>query len=292
MQKIETFTKDNSRFMSNFFPFKKDGSRFTYMEGEKEIPFCLAIWFEDECYSCTELAYMAAKTTDLRLRSKISKMSPYEAKAYWQERANEVRADFDEIKIGVMTEINRQKFSHPRLKQMLQETGNAILEEGNTWGDTFWGICDGVGENNLGKILMQIRDGLPVDCLYQKDGEFIVSNQRVEGADYVGIIPYAQNRVVMRQAPQKMSHAEALATIKEENKNSKLEWRLIDCSFAMNFFSDKVSAINETLKAIGEPPITDLSFAGYGSDYAFSYFILDDPRELEGKKTLFTIASF
>jgi predicted NAD-dependent protein-ADP-ribosyltransferase YbiA (DUF1768 family) len=28
----------------------------------------------------------------------------------------------------------------------------------NYWNDKFWGICKGVGENHLGKILMQIRD--------------------------------------------------------------------------------------------------------------------------------------
>jgi hypothetical protein len=33
-----------------------------------------------------------------------------------------------------------------------------ILIEGNTWGDTFWGVCNGVGENNLGKTLMNVRE--------------------------------------------------------------------------------------------------------------------------------------
>ena len=43
---------------------------------------------------------------------------------------------------------------------MLIKTGNTELIEGNFWGDTFWGICDGVGENNLGKILMRVRKEL------------------------------------------------------------------------------------------------------------------------------------
>jgi predicted NAD-dependent protein-ADP-ribosyltransferase YbiA (DUF1768 family) len=34
-----------------------------------------------------------------------------------------------------------------------------LIEE-NTWGDTFWGICKGQGENHLGRLLMQIRDEL------------------------------------------------------------------------------------------------------------------------------------
>lgn len=39
-------------------------------------------------------------------------------------------------------------------------TGDAELIEGNNWGDTFWGVCNGRGENMLGKLLMEIRDYL------------------------------------------------------------------------------------------------------------------------------------
>lgn len=39
-------------------------------------------------------------------------------------------------------------------------TGNAELIEGNTWNDTFWGVCNGEGENNLGKLLMKVRTNL------------------------------------------------------------------------------------------------------------------------------------
>ena len=39
----------------------------------------------------------------------------------------------------------------------LQLIEGEIVEE-NTWGDTFWGVCKGVGENHLGKLLMEIRD--------------------------------------------------------------------------------------------------------------------------------------
>ena len=36
-------------------------------------------------------------------------------------------------------------------------TGNAVLVEKNDWGDTFWGVCSGKGENYLGRLLMQVR---------------------------------------------------------------------------------------------------------------------------------------
>ena len=55
----------------------------------------------------------------------------------------------------------RFKFTHhPELSQMLLNTGDAQLEDGNTWGDRIWGVYQGQGENRLGKILMKIRDEL------------------------------------------------------------------------------------------------------------------------------------
>jgi predicted NAD-dependent protein-ADP-ribosyltransferase YbiA (DUF1768 family) len=43
------------------------------------------------------------------------------------------------------------------MREMLLLTGDCELVEGNTWGDKFWGVCDGEGENHLGKLLMKIR---------------------------------------------------------------------------------------------------------------------------------------
>lgn len=42
----------------------------------------------------------------------------------------------------------------------LLATGTRYLEETNTWGDTYWGVCEGKGLNMLGKTLMQVRDEL------------------------------------------------------------------------------------------------------------------------------------
>ena len=49
---------------------------------------------------------------------------------------------------------------NPGLLDKLLATGDAELVEGNTWGDQVWGVCDGVGENHLGKTLMRIRSEL------------------------------------------------------------------------------------------------------------------------------------
>lgn len=69
------------------------------------------------------------------------------------------REDWDEIKIGVMKSILIAKFEASMLRQMLIDTGDAELVEGNTWNDTFWGVCKGRGQNHLGKLLMEVRRG-------------------------------------------------------------------------------------------------------------------------------------
>lgn len=57
----------------------------------------------------------------------------------------------------MMEYLLRQKFHDPELQQRLLDTGSEELVEGNTWGDVYWGVCDGKGQNNLGKILMDLR---------------------------------------------------------------------------------------------------------------------------------------
>ncbi len=49
---------------------------------------------------------------------------------------------------------------NPTLAYALYNTGEVDLIEGNTWKDYFWGVCSGVGENHLGRILMEIRSSL------------------------------------------------------------------------------------------------------------------------------------
>lgn len=107
---------------------------------------------------CTssESAFQAMKTTNLEQRKEIAAALPSRSKRLG--RKVQLRNDWDYIKTNVMYEIVLAKFTqHPDLKQKLLDTGDAKLVEGNTWGDQFWGVCDGVGQNELGKILMWVR---------------------------------------------------------------------------------------------------------------------------------------
>jgi len=71
------------------------------------------------------------------------------------------RPGWEEQRISVMEDVQMQKFlQYPDLAKKLLATGDAELEYNNTCGDTYWGIVDGVGENNLGKVLMKVRSRL------------------------------------------------------------------------------------------------------------------------------------
>ena len=73
-----------------------------------------------------------------------------------------LRSNWDDIRLEAMEGPLRCKFAPGRDEHaMLMMTQPAILVEANWWGDRFWGECKGTGENNLGKILMKIRDDKP-----------------------------------------------------------------------------------------------------------------------------------
>lgn len=69
--------------------------------------------------------------------------------------------NWGEMKDDIMLELLRIKFFfNEEMKEKLLATGNARLVEGNTWGDRYWGVCRGEGENMLGMLLMQVRNEL------------------------------------------------------------------------------------------------------------------------------------
>lgn len=125
------------RFLSNFYP-------------------CV-IWHDGIKYPTLEHAFQAAKTTDFAERWRISQL-PTPGQAKRAGRSVTLRPDWLQVRRMVMQELLIQKFIlNSELRKKLKDTGRAQLVEGNTWGDTYWGVCRGVGENHLGKLLMAIR---------------------------------------------------------------------------------------------------------------------------------------
>ncbi len=130
------------RFLSNFYPSP--------------------VTLDDIIYPTVEHAYQAAKVLNPDTRERIRQCrTPGEAKSL---QKHDIRQDWNRIKYTVMYNLLIQKFSeHEDLKRKLLDTYPEELEETNTWNDTYWGVCNGVGDNNLGKLLKYIRD----ECIYE-----------------------------------------------------------------------------------------------------------------------------
>lgn len=125
-------------FLSNFYP--------------------CSVSYEGIVFPSSEHAYVAAKSDDIRDREYIATISSA-GKAKQYSRRLILRDGWDSIRLGVMRDIVSIKFSSDHyLRDSLINTGSEELVEGNYWGDTFWGQSPiGTGQNNLGKILMEIR---------------------------------------------------------------------------------------------------------------------------------------
>ena len=136
-EKIDRFTKESGyEFLSNFYPS--------------------TVRFEGVLYPTCEHAYQASKTNDKSVREYIRvAKTPAEAKKRGQSIV--VRPDWNDVKIGIMRFLIREKFENPFLRPALLSTGDAELILNNKWNDKFWGVCRGSGENWLGKILMDER---------------------------------------------------------------------------------------------------------------------------------------
>lgn len=108
-------------------------------------------------FMTSEHAFQALKTVDHGDRCRIAGLkTPGQAKAAGKKV--KLRDNWNDIRVEVMRQVLICKFDqNPDLAQKLIETGDAELIEGNTWNDTFWGVCRGKGQNNLGKLLMEIR---------------------------------------------------------------------------------------------------------------------------------------
>lgn len=107
-------------------------------------------------YRNNEAAFQAQKTLDDKVKKMFIDLTALEAKR--KGRRVKLRSDWESVKIQIMYEICAIKFqNNEELGKLLMDTKGQHLEEGNNWGDTFWGTVNGKGMNNLGKILMNVR---------------------------------------------------------------------------------------------------------------------------------------
>jgi ribA/ribD-fused uncharacterized protein len=142
------------RFLSNFHP--------------------AVVHLDGVAFPTVEHAFQAAKTVDSVEREMVrSASTPGRAKR--AGRKVTLRPGWDDIRVEVMAALVAEKFRHPHLADALLATGEAVLVEGNHWGDTFWGVSGGQGTNHLGRILTEVRAGLRCNTWV-----FIPENDREE----------------------------------------------------------------------------------------------------------------
>ncbi len=115
-------------------------------------------------FSSVEEAYQwEACATDVGKHAVLYSSSPGSAKTIARKFAR--RADWPEVKLEIMRRLLAMKFALPELREKLLATGEEELIEGNTWGDVYWGVCQGVGENHLGRLLMELRASLRAEVV-------------------------------------------------------------------------------------------------------------------------------
>ena len=148
--------------------------------------------YDGVVYRTSEHAFQAAKFLNPAHRRMVqSQATPAMAKNFARHNlARQRREDWDAVKIGVMRDCLRSKFlGNLDLGKRLAATGGAELIEGNTWGDTFWGVCNGQGENHLGKLLMDIRGALllrQMASIYPGDPDGVMESEacKLLGIEY------------------------------------------------------------------------------------------------------------
>jgi ribA/ribD-fused uncharacterized protein len=134
--------KGEYRFLSNFWPAMVSGPG-------------------GRVYPTVEHAYQASKSLDPSVWSEVRAL-PGAGSAKNYGRHIDVRPDWNAVRLGIMESLLRQKFAPGSELAARLVAIDGTIEEGNSWGDTFWGISLHTfeGENHLGRLLMDIRDEL------------------------------------------------------------------------------------------------------------------------------------
>lgn len=113
-------------------------------------------------FSSVEHAYMSAKSEDMEWKLTCADASIKPSKIKRMSRTIALPENWGSKKIEVMRECLNQKFRQEPFRTLLLETGDLRIQEGNYWGDKFWGVdlVSREGENHLGRLIMEIREEL------------------------------------------------------------------------------------------------------------------------------------
>lgn len=116
------------------------------------------VYLEGDWYPSAENAFQASKF----LWAERDKFKTCSSKEAMELGKNVKPLGWFVRSLEVMEKILESKFSYTNidLVRKLLDTGDVDLVNLNLDGDTFWGVCEGKGENMLGQMLMNLRDKL------------------------------------------------------------------------------------------------------------------------------------
>jgi ribA/ribD-fused uncharacterized protein len=108
-------------------------------------------------YPTVENAFQASRFYDDQ-RYAFTICSPY--MAVREATRAKFNQDWEDNKIDIMRTLLAQKFEYGSVNaKRLLKTKNVELINGSVFDDTYWGVCNGTGQNMLGKLLMEVRTG-------------------------------------------------------------------------------------------------------------------------------------
>lgn len=105
-------------------------------------------------YPSVENAFQASKCVRKEDRVIFESVSSLESKKLG--RKVELRKDWEDVRVNIMNVLLCRKFENKELRDKLLRVEGEIVED-NSWGDEFWGRCNGRGKNVLGNLLMNLR---------------------------------------------------------------------------------------------------------------------------------------
>jgi ribA/ribD-fused uncharacterized protein len=148
-------TKDEFGFMSNFARYKVE---------------CFG-----QVWMTSEHAYQAQKfsgTDEEGYKAIVNAPNPGAAAGIGRDTNRKMRPEWNSVRDDVMRFVVLHKFNqNPKIREKLLATGERALYEFDTHrGDQYWAIDqNGFGKNMLGLILMEVREVLREEDIFQAD---------------------------------------------------------------------------------------------------------------------------
>jgi ribA/ribD-fused uncharacterized protein len=140
-------------------------SQFIHNWFSNFIPYETPVNINNIHFKTPEHLFQSLKATDWEDVKKIADCeTPGQSKRLG--RKIKIRSDWEEIRNDCMLYVLRFKFNkNTKFGEQLMNTQEPIVEQ-NNWHDNYWGDCfcekckSVEGKNNLGKLLMKIREEL------------------------------------------------------------------------------------------------------------------------------------